>query len=250
MFELCSSLTKVDFPNLTAIHSFGECFEGVTQQVEINIPNETSINGKEFSSPSYNTFHFFGTTVEFVSNHPNPAPAPQGQQTPRYLLPNPICFPAEAPVTTDQGDVYIENIIPGKHTVRGNEIEGVSKTVEIESHLVCIRKGSVFPNVPSRDTLVSPNHSFYLRGNMVMARDMVHIFDGVENVVYNGEPLYNVLLRDKHDVMLVNNLIAETLHPNNLVAVYIRLKNQNLTPEQLEKVERDYIRVTKELWNI
>ena len=45
----------------------------------------------------------------------------------------------------------------------------------------------------------------------------------VYNVKYSGEPLYNVLM-ETHYKMLVNNLVCETLHPDNLIAkIYMAL---------------------------
>ena len=39
-------------------------------------------------------------------------------------------------------------------------------------------------------------------------------FDNIYKVEYSGEILYNVLL-ENYDKMIVNNIICETLHPNN-----------------------------------
>jgi hypothetical protein len=41
--------------------------------------------------------------------------------------------------------------------------------------------------------------------------------DGVYKIKSNGEKLYNVLL-EKYDKMVVNNLIVETLDPQNPIA--------------------------------
>jgi hypothetical protein len=61
------------------------------------------------------------------------------------------------------------------------------------------------------------NHSFFYKGKMVKAKDLVNMIDSVRFVEYDGCILYNVLL-EKHDKMVVNNLIAETLHPENRIA--------------------------------
>ena len=42
-------------------------------------------------------------------------------------------------------------------------------------------------------------------------------YEGVVKVKYHGEVLYNVLM-ETHSQMSVNNLICETLHPNNIIA--------------------------------
>ena len=49
------------------------------------------------------------------------------------------------------------------------------------------------------------------------AVDLIGICKGVVEIAYNGEPLYNVLL-EKHGHMMINNLICETLHPENIMA--------------------------------
>ena len=39
----------------------------------------------------------------------------------------------------------------------------------------------------------------------------------IYKVEYNKEPLYNVLLKD-YTTMNVNNLVSETLHPDNVIS--------------------------------
>jgi hypothetical protein len=39
----------------------------------------------------------------------------------------------------------------------------------------------------------------------------------VKKIRYDGELLYNVLL-EKHEIIKVNNMVCETLHPNNIIA--------------------------------
>ena len=58
-----------------------------------------------------------------------------------------------------------------------------------------------------------------------------HLFIGyvndVHKVNYSGEILYNVLL-ENYDKMMVNNMICETLHPENSVTkIYKYLKGLN-----------------------
>jgi hypothetical protein len=63
---------------------------------------------------------------------------------------------------------------------------------------------------------------------MIKAKNLIGVVDGVYNKKYNGEILYNVLL-DKYDKMIVNNLIVETLDPENIIA---KLYNGNLSFEE------------------
>ena len=54
--------------------------------------------------------------------------------------------------------------------------------------------------------------------------------ESVSKVPYKGTVLYNVLM-EEHDKMVVNNLICETLHPENYVAQMYRAF-RSLTPKQ------------------
>ena len=69
---------------------------------------------------------------------------------------------------------------------------------------------------------------------MTKAKEFSHMFENVYKIKSKGEILYNVLM-EKHDKMIVNNLICETLHPENKIAkLYNLLKN--LDDEEQKKV--------------
>ena len=59
---------------------------------------------------------------------------------------------------------------------------------------------------------------------MFKARDLADMCKNVKKVAYNGETLYNVLL-EKHGRMIINNMICETLHPENIAAKVAKSKN-------------------------
>jgi hypothetical protein len=62
------------------------------------------------------------------------------------------------------------------------------------------------------------------------AKDFINDFENVKKIKYTGEVLYNVLM-EQPDKMMVNNLICETLHPENIIAkLYHTL--QGLTLQQ------------------
>ena len=56
---------------------------------------------------------------------------------------------------------------------------------------------------------------------MIKAMDFIGNFKNVYKIKYNGEILYNILL-DEHSKINVNNLMCETLHPNNVIAILYR----------------------------
>ncbi len=144
-----------------------------------------------------------------------------------------ICFPAGTPITCDQGIISIEKINPSENTIRGNKIETITKTVTQDKYLVCIEKNALAKNIPSQQTFISKNHTLLYNGNMVASKELLKLNnEGIYKVKYAGEILYNVLL-ESHDKMIVNNLICETLDPNNGIAkMHFFMKKNNFTDKQ------------------
>jgi len=138
---------------------------------------------------------------------------------------SPICFFKDTPVVTDQGIIEIQNIVPGIHTIRNKAIKAVTKTRTLENNLVLIKKDSLGTNIPSKDTIISQNHKIIInKTSPVKAKKLLkHVKNGVELIKYNGEVLYNVLL-DTHNVMIINNLVVETLDPKNIIAKIYNLE--------------------------
>jgi len=139
-------------------------------------------------------------------------------------IPTPTCFPAGTPVQTDQGVTAIDKLVPGEHTFRGKSIVAITQTHLLQNHIICFEKDSIGKNVPSQQTLCSKEHKVLYQGEMIKARDLADMCKNVKKVAYNGETLYNVLL-EKHGKMLVNNMICETLHPENISAKFAKSKN-------------------------
>jgi hypothetical protein len=129
-----------------------------------------------------------------------------------------ICFPAGTPVKTDQGLFPIEKLRPGINTINRNRIDHITRTITTDNYLVCFEKDSLDLNYPIRKTLISKNHKILYKNKMIEAYKFINSFHGVYKVEYNGDILYNVLM-DNYSTMDVNNLICETLHPQNAVAL-------------------------------
>jgi hypothetical protein len=64
---------------------------------------------------------------------------------------------------------------------------------------------------------MSKEHKILYKGKMIKADKFIGRFENVKPVKYNGEILYNVLM-EEYNFVNVNNMICETLHPNNIVA--------------------------------
>jgi hypothetical protein len=134
-----------------------------------------------------------------------------------------ICFPANTPILTDQEIIAISEINPNKHTINNKPIVDITKTVTGDNYLICFEKNSLKLNYPSKKTIISKYHKIYYKGKMIEAYKFVGPFKNVYKIKYNGEILYNVLMKE-HYTINVNNLICETLNPNNIIA---KLHTQN-----------------------
>jgi hypothetical protein len=128
-----------------------------------------------------------------------------------------ICFPGNTPVKTDQGIIKIDKLDPKIHTIQNKTILAITKTITRDKYLVCIKKHAFGENFPNKKTIISNHHKLLYKGHMVQAMDLVGKVKDVSFIDYNGEILYNVLL-ETHEKMIVNNLIVETLNPNNAIA--------------------------------
>ena len=128
-----------------------------------------------------------------------------------------ICFPAGTPITTNQGNIFIDNLIPSFHTISDKKIVGISKTITEDKYLVCFEKDALGKNIPSKKTIMSKLHCVFYQGKMIQSYNFIGVFKNVYKVKYSSEILYNVLM-EEHDIMSVNNLICETLHPENEIA--------------------------------
>ena len=73
-------------------------------------------------------------------------------------------------------------------------------------------------NIPSQRTIMTPGHEVLYKGKLVQAKHLLGRLEGVHAIPYNGKDiLYNVV-KEKHGLMRVNNMVLETLHPENKVA--------------------------------
>jgi hypothetical protein len=71
--------------------------------------------------------------------------------------------------------------------------------------------------MPSATTVMTKNHHILFQDQLVPAYRFINLSNKIKKVKYSGEVLYNVLLAN-HATMMVNNLVCETLHPENRIA--------------------------------
>ena len=227
-FHSCSDLTSLSFENqLTSIGFYAFIHSSIAT---VNAWSNT-IDAMDWTvsdstdPPTYNTIgNKSGITV--VDSTPPP---------------DPICFPKGTPVSTNLGPVAIEKLNPDKHTIRGHNIVAITQSRPLQKHIVCFEKDALSKNVPSQQTLCSMEHKVFFKGEMIKARNLVDLCENVTFVNYNGETLFNVLLK-KHDKMMINNLICETLHPENIAAKISTMKDvqkKNKAIQELTKIIKE-----------
>ena len=157
-----------------------------------------------------------------------------------------ICFLGNTLITTDQGECRIDEIDVKYHTLDGKSILKITKSLSVDNYLVRFGKGSLGLNVPSRCTLMTPNHSLLYNGELIEARNFLNGFDNVSKLSYRGEIVYNVLM-NVAGTMKVNNLICETLNPcNGMARLLVYLDRLNLSDRNdLLLCYNDYFKVNK-----
>lgn len=128
-----------------------------------------------------------------------------------------VCFPKNTLITTDQGNVMIEDIDTSIHTIDNKPIVAITKTASQYNYLIEFDKDSLGMNCPSEKTVVSRNHKIQYKGQMIPAHKFLGRFEGINKVEYDGEPLYNILM-ERHETFTVNNMRCESLHPENIIA--------------------------------
>jgi len=165
-----------------------------------------------------------------ISDIPEPTPTPT--PTPIPIPISNICFPSGTPVRTDQGIINIEQIDPQIHTIASKNILCITRTTTLDTYLISFEKNSLGRNVPCQKTLMTKDHKIMFKGRLVPAYRLLSFFDKVKKVKYTGETLYNVLLKD-HGTINVNNLVCETLNPDNIIAK-LYMRNENITSLVIE----------------
>lgn len=141
-----------------------------------------------------------------------------------------ICFPANTPVLTDQhGPIAIQLLQSGLHTIHGQHIEIITKTIAPPGSYMVEIDRFAFGAFPLNKIQISPHHRILYRGSAQVwkeARELIGHVYGVRKIPYHGDALYNVLLKNgKHGEMDIHGLTVETLHPNNLTLKVLRDKS-------------------------
>ena len=148
-----------------------------------------------------------------------------------------ICFLGHELVNTDQGKVRFDELTTN-YTINNSKITRILSVVNVEDYLVLIEKDILAKGIPEKDTFVSSRHGIYIDNNLikrhhliindkcntykkvtgknvVLAKNLTKI-KGITKVHRSNEIVYNIMC-EKHEVMVINGLICETLSPNVII---------------------------------
>jgi hypothetical protein len=132
------------------------------------------------------------------------------------------CFAAGTRVLTKRGAVAVENLREGDRVVTARDggrlapVRWIGKrTLSPARHKrpwdvapIRIAAGAIGPGRPSRDLWLSPDHSLFLDGMLIRARDLLNGATVVQEHV--AEITYYHVELDRHDVLLAEGLPAES----------------------------------------
>ena len=130
-----------------------------------------------------------------------------------------ICFSEETIITTDQGFIEINKIIPFYHSINNKQIKAVTKIILGEEYAIFINKDAIEPSYPNKDTIITANHLILVDNELIPAINCIMKNPNkIKKIPYKNNYMYNILL-DDYSLIKANGLITETLHPKNEIAI-------------------------------
>jgi len=169
-----------------------------TDNLRVMFRFATAMIAKYDSISTFNTDGFYTPSYEFFN------------QT------SPVCVLAGSIISTDQGDVKIENIKKG-YTINGIKVTGLSKQVFLRDKLILIKKNRFDINVPNQDIYITPSHSIVHNGKLRECKKLA-LYNpelGLKSVNLEQAPVVYNILCETHTTMKCNNLEMETMSLNH-----------------------------------
>ena len=142
-----------------------------------------------------------------------------------------ICLLGDTIINTDQGNIEIENIIPGKYTICKKPILHITKTISNDTYLVKFMKNSLGKNIPNKDLVMTKNHMINIGTLNLPAKFFINN-KNIIKVKNTYEPLYNILM-ENYEYVNADNVSVETLHPENIMAKLVSSKVSNNISDSL-----------------
>ena len=141
-----------------------------------------------------------------------------------------ICLSKGTQILCDQGIINIEKINTRKHTINNKQINHITQSIHTDDYLIKIKKNCLSSNSPSSDIICSGDHKILYKNNLIESKNLINEVYGIEKIKNDKRVLYNILM-DKHEVIMANNTPVESLHPQNIIAMFYNNYN---TPQARE----------------
>ena len=131
------------------------------------------------------------------------------------------CYGAGTLITTERGEVAVEDLVVGDKVITASDMARPIKWIGRRSYSgrfiigrkdilpICIKAGALDDNVPRRDLWVSPHHAMYLEGILIEARDLVNGVSIVQAETIEKIEYFHVEL-ETHDVLIAEGALSET----------------------------------------
>jgi hypothetical protein len=84
-----------------------------------------------------------------------------------------ICFDKDCKVLTNYGYVKLCEVDIHKHTINDNKIVAVTKTIYHGDELIIMKKNSLGPRTPNKDTIMTKEHCILFKGKLIPANKFV-----------------------------------------------------------------------------
>ena len=171
--------------------------------------------------------------VEFLDNNGNVTRRTEFSEIENVI----VCFTPGTAIATPKGEAAVETLQVGdKVFTRDNGIQeirwiGARKVAPDELRdspafrPVLVRAGSLGPNLPEVDLLVSPNHRLLMSGaraslhfgetEVLAAAKHLTSVEGIDRVDFKGNLTYIHMMFDNHEVVLSNGAWTESFQPGD-----------------------------------
>ena len=230
-----STSTPSSIPNSTILNAIiNESSSAMTKNdqklIEVKLDNYLSGNLNDlqfklaFSSRKLHLFAF--------GNYVN---SPSNGSISSFALLNAIsniCLSKGTQILCDQGIINIEKINTRKHTINNKQINHITQSIHTDDYLIKIKKNCLSSNSPSSDIICSGDHKILYKNNLIESKNLINEVYGIEKIKNDKRVLYNILM-DKHEVIMANNTLVESLHPQNIIAMFYNNYNNPQAKEFL-----------------
>jgi len=250
-FDACLEVLNQNDNSLVKSYDLGELGSQITWS------NTYGMTLGGFSSgnnvPSNFSFHFHAFTLdddhgglynytgpEFILDNSDYSVRITFDGTGTELTAN-ICFLAGTLVNTDQGNIPIEQLNPNINTINRKPIQYITKTFSADPKLVMVKRHAFNKNIPNKDTVMSGFHKIQIDGHLIEAYKLSYINKNVRIIDNTNEPLYNILM-ENHEIISVQNMSVESLHPENIIA---KLYKSDLPQDKKNKLIEEISIATK-----